>query len=176
MEESGENWPSDSDLGLCVDVIFDDGDDLNEKGLSEKMLELSATIPGSNKMDDASILDKARNYVKQLQERVKELEHEAESNKICRNNSEISIDILPLVKAKVSKMEVLITIHCEKQNGVVLKILTQLEKLHLSVKSSSVLKLGKSTFVITIVAQMGDEYNITVDDLVKTLRITISTE
>ncbi|CAI8601358.1 unnamed protein product [Vicia faba] len=111
-------------------------------------------------MDDASILDKARNYVKQLQERVKELEHEAESNKICRNNSEISIDILPLVKAKVSKMEVLITIHCEKQNGVVLKILTQLEKLHLSVQSSSVLKLGKSTFGITIVAQVHTIFHI----------------
>ncbi|XP_058729859.1 transcription factor bHLH25-like [Vicia villosa] len=176
MEESGENWPSDCDMGSCVDVIFDDGDDLNEKDLSEKMLELSATIPDSNKIDNASILDKARNYVKQLQERVKELEKDAESKKNCSNNNGISTDSLPEVKAIVSKMEVLIKIHCEKQNGVLVKILTHIENLHLSVKSSSVLEFGKSTFGITIVAQMGDGYNITVDDLVKSLITAISTK
>lgn len=105
-------------------------------------------------MDDASILDQARSYVKQLQERVKKLEQDVELKSICSNNSGTSTDIFPAVKARVSKMEVLITIHCEKQNGVMVKILTQLEKLRLSVKSSSVLQFGKSTFGITIVAQV----------------------
>ncbi|XP_050898516.1 transcription factor NAI1 [Lathyrus oleraceus] len=173
MEGSGENWPSHSDLGLIDDVIYDDEYHFNEKDLSEMMLELSATIPGSNKMDDASILDQARSYVKQLQERVKKLEQDVELKNICSNNNGTSTDIFPEVKARVSKMEVLITIHCEKQNGVMVKILTQLEKLRLSVKSSSVLQFGKSTFGITIVAQMGDGYNITVDDLVKTLQTAI---
>ncbi|CAK8574599.1 unnamed protein product [Lathyrus sativus] len=150
MEESGENWPSDPDLGLIDDATFDDEYHSNEKNLTEMMLELSATLPDSNKiMDDASILDKARSYVKQLQERVKKLEQNAKPN-----NSGTSTYILPEVKAKVSKMEVLITIHCEKQNGVMVKILTQLQKLHLIIKSSSVLQFGKSTFGITIVAQV----------------------
>ncbi|KAI5392414.1 hypothetical protein KIW84_076991, partial [Lathyrus oleraceus] len=67
MEESGENWPCDSDLEICDDVIFEDGEsescdeeirdstDKNgryERDLREKMLTLSAIIPGLEKMSD----------------------------------------------------------------------------------------------------------------------------
>lgn len=61
---------------------------------------------------------------------------------------------LPEVKARVSENEVLIIIHCEKQKGLMNKILPQLENLHLSVISSSVLPFGKFTLDITIVAQV----------------------
>ncbi|XP_058728868.1 transcription factor bHLH25-like [Vicia villosa] len=190
MEESGENWPCDSDLEICDDVIFEDGDsesyddefedstDRNgryERELREKMLTLSATIPGLKKMDDNSILDKARQYVKQLQERVKELE-EVRSNNVDSDNCGTSIDILPDVKARVLQKQVLITIHCEKQKSAMLKILTHLQNLHLLVIYNSVLQFGISNFDITIVAQMDDGYNITVDELVKTLRRVILTQ
>ncbi|CAL5210562.1 unnamed protein product [Lathyrus oleraceus] len=190
MEESGENWPCDSDLEICDDVIFEDGEsescddeirdstDKNgryERDLREKMLTLSAIIPGLEKMDDTSILDKARQYVKQLQERVNELKEDVGPINIYSDNCGTSNNnILPNVKARVLQKQVLITIHCEKQKSVMLKILTHLENLHLLVLSSSLLQFGKSSFNITIVAQMSDGYNIEVDELVKTLRIVIS--
>ncbi|WJX48746.1 hypothetical protein P8452_35269 [Trifolium repens] len=123
MEESGENWPSESDLVIGDDVIFEDGDQsesvCGDREIKEKLMALSATI-GLNKMDDTTILDKAKHYVENLQKRVKELEQE--------------------------------------------------------VVNSSVLRFGKSILDITIVAQMGDGHNITVDELVKTLRLAISTQ
>ncbi|KAK2378600.1 transcription factor bHLH18 [Trifolium repens] len=188
MEESGENWPSESDLVIGDDVIFEDGDQsesvCGDREIKEKLMALSATI-GLNKMDDTTILDKAKHYVENLQKRVKELEQEGGSN-MCNNkrtkkvNSNEYIcgtnDNLPEVQVKVLQKEVLVIIHCEKQNGVILKILTHLENLHLSVVNSSVLRFGKSNLDITIVAQMGDGHNITVDELVKTLRLAISTQ
>ncbi|KAL1340383.1 hypothetical protein AAHE18_09G010800 [Arachis hypogaea] len=208
MEESGENWPSDSDLEMGDDnnndYCYDDEEELGcdeeiqyfaeealdpimdetqrkkkQRELEERLLALSATIPSSgfknNKMDDRSILDNASNYVKQLQQRVRELEQEvgggSNSNKGGGNNIN-----LPEVKVRVLQNEVLIIIHCEKQKGLMLKILTKLENLHLLVLNNSVLPFGKSTQDITIVAQMGDRYNMTVKELVKTLRLTILTQ
>ncbi|XP_045830040.1 transcription factor NAI1-like [Trifolium pratense] len=190
MEESGENWPFESDLVIGDDVIFEDGDQsesvCGDREIKEKLMALSATI-GLNKMDDTTILDKAKDYVENLQERVKELEQESGSNiNMCNNKRTQNVnsneyscgtdDNLPVVQAKVLQREVLVMIHCEKQNGVILKILTHLENLHLSVVNSSVLQFGKSNLNITIVAQMGDGYKITVDELVKTLRLVISTQ
>ncbi|KAL1292728.1 transcription factor bHLH19 isoform X2 [Arachis ipaensis] len=210
MEESGENWPSDSDLEMGDDdnnndYCYDDEEELGcdeeiqyfaeeealdpimdetqrkkkQRELEERLLALSATIPSSgfknNKMDDRSILDNASNYVKQLQQRVRELEQEvgggSNNNKGGGNNIN-----LPEVKVRVLQNEVLIIIHCEKQKGLMLKILTKLENLHLSVLNNSVLPFGKSTLDITIVAQMGDRYSMTVKELVKTLRLTILTQ
>ncbi|XP_058728870.1 transcription factor bHLH25-like [Vicia villosa] len=176
MEESGENWPSDSDLGKWNDAIFEDGESEyvwdDESKLKERFLALSEAI-GSKKMDRNSILVKARQYVKKLQKRVKELEQDVESNvssnNICRTNA----NILPDVRAKVLEKEVLVTIHCEKQKNVVLKILTHLENLHLLVVSSNVLQFGTFTIHITIVAQMCDGCSITMDELVKSLIIVI---
>ncbi|MED6131397.1 hypothetical protein PIB30_009619 [Stylosanthes scabra] len=235
MEESGENWPSDSDLEMGEDNYNDNcyeeeedeiqyfaEDELldpmmdetqrkqKQRELEERLLALSATIPSgdfnnnnNNKMDDKSILDNASNYVKQLQQRVRELEQQVgggfnSNNKAStsyNNNNDEEVNsyyygeeggggnknnnnniIVPEVKAKVLKNEVLIIIHCERQKGLMLKILTKLENLHLSVLNHSVLPFGNSTLDITIVAQMGDKYNITVDELVESLRLTILTQ
>ncbi|TKY64600.1 Transcription factor bHLH25 [Spatholobus suberectus] len=215
MEESGENWPSDSYLEVGDDVndlCFDDeefaeddkGDSFSETvdrmmgetdrkqrqgELTERFLALSATIPGLKKMDKTSILDNASNYVKQLQQRVRELEQEVQSNtcsdKGATGSSEVNSndhccgtnEFLPEVKVRVLQKDVLIIIHCEKQNGdIMLKILSNLENIHLSVVNSSVLRFGKSTLDITITAQMGDGYNMTVDELVKTMRVAILTQ
>ncbi|XP_019454603.1 PREDICTED: transcription factor NAI1-like isoform X2 [Lupinus angustifolius] len=213
MEESGENWPSYSDLDVgdyVNDLCFDDEEiesdetidpmillgetkkKRRERKLNEKLLALSATIPGlKKKMDNTSILDKASNYVKELQEHVRELEQEVGSQS-CKNNEtssciEVNSDyygepnnhdniILPEVRVRVLHKEVLIIIHCEKQKSIMLQILSHLENLHLSMVHNSVLPFGKSTLEITIIAQMGDEYNMTTDELVKSLRLLIMTQ
>lgn len=92
--------------------------------------------------------------MEQLQERIKELEQNVGFNNICSNNCRTGNNILPDVKVKVLQKEILLTIHCQKQKSVMLKILSHLENLHLLVLSSSVLQFGKFNFDITIVAQV----------------------
>lgn len=121
-------------------------------------------------MDKAYVLREAVNYMKQLQERVKELENhnkdkrvnsaifigksQASSNKsttYCERNTESPLE----VEARVLQKEVLIRIHCGKQkDDIVLRIHVLLEKLHLSITSSSALPFGTSTLIINIIAQV----------------------
>ncbi|KAJ1396743.1 Helix-loop-helix DNA-binding domain superfamily, partial [Sesbania bispinosa] len=129
--------------------------------------------------DKTSILREAISYMKELQERVTELEQRNKRGKeskvilkktndhLCANedttSSETNSDedccrrpsgLLPDVEARVLENEVLIEIHCEKENGIQLKILELLENLHLYVTGSSVLQFGNSTLGITIIAQV----------------------
>jgi len=117
-------------------------------------------------MDKTSILDKASKYVRELEERVRELEQEVESNKVCVSSSSSSWEVNSNngyyhgsnqdleVKVRVLQKEVLIIVHCEKQKGIMLKILSHLENINLSVINSSVLRFGNSTLDITIIAQV----------------------
>ncbi|CAJ1951353.1 unnamed protein product [Sphenostylis stenocarpa] len=158
--------------------------------LTERFIALSAAIPGLNKTDKASVLRAAIDYVKQLQGKVQELENQnkkstagtvillnktdANGNEDTTNSTETNCSILPEMEARVLGKEVLIEIHCEKEYGVELKLLDHLENLHLCVTGSSVLPFGNSALCITITAQMGEAYRMTVNDLVKNLRQVLS--
>ncbi|RDX75906.1 Transcription factor bHLH25 [Mucuna pruriens] len=136
-------------------------------------------------MDKAHVLREAVNYTKQLQERVKELENQNKykrvdssrfirkseaSSSISTEKCETNKESLFEVEARVLDEEVLIGIHCEKQKEIVFKIHNLLQKLHLSTTTSSVLPFGTSTLIINIIAQMDEEYSMTMDELVKKLR------
>ncbi|WJX70082.1 hypothetical protein P8452_54230 [Trifolium repens] len=183
-KSSGKKSRSDSQ---CLDHIM--AERKRRLDIAQKFIALSATIPGLKKTDKTTILCEAINYVKLLQERVKELEDPNKKSKestiilkrsdLCANEDTTSNDTnsdhdchksLLDVKARVLGNEVLIEIHCEKENGIELKILNLLKNLHLIVTASSVFPFGNSNLGFTIVAQMGDGYKLTVDDLVKTLR------
>jgi len=114
--------------------------------------------------------------MKQLQERVIELENQNKRRKtdsrilikkysqVCSREEEttscdetrshISTPPLPQVEARVLEKEVLIGIHCHKQKDIVLKIMALLQNHHLSLASSSVLPFGSSTLKVTIIAQV----------------------
>ncbi|KAK9011217.1 hypothetical protein V6N11_044071 [Hibiscus sabdariffa] len=160
--------------------------------LSQRFIALSAIVPGLKKMDKASVLGDAIKYVKQLQERLKVLEEQTKKRSVESvvfvKKSQLSADdesssceeisegqssdaALPEIEAKVSDNDVLIRIHCEKQKGFVAKILREIEELHLSIVNISVLPFGNSTLDITIVGQKDGEFNMTVKDLVKDLRV-----
>jgi len=118
-------------------------------------------------MDEISIIEKARDYLETLQERVRELEQEAGSNICSHKGTKVNSDnsncgtsdiTLPEVKAIVLQKDVLVIVHCEKENGILLKIMTYLENLQLSVVNSRVLRFGKSTLDITIVAKVHLQY------------------
>ncbi|KAM7516392.1 hypothetical protein LguiA_005975 [Lonicera macranthoides] len=126
-------------------------------------------------MDKASVLGDAIKYLKHLQERVKQLEEQAkkkseEESVVLVNKSNLSADddsssceensggcfkeSRSEIEARVSENNVLIRVHHEKKKGFVVKMIREIEKLHLSVINSSVLPFGNYNMDITIVAQV----------------------
>ncbi|XP_030496350.2 transcription factor bHLH18 [Cannabis sativa] len=161
--------------------------------LSQRFIALSAVVPGLKKMDKASVLGDAIKYIKNLQERLNTLEEQSakktvesvvfikrchlsaddETSSSDENFNSNSNQPLPEIEAKVSDKDVLIRIHCEKHKGCLANILSQVEKLHLTILNTSVLPFGGSTTHITIVAKMDVEYDMKVKDLVRNLRQTL---
>lgn len=159
--------------------------------LSQRFIALSAVVPGLKKMDKASVLGDAIMYLKQLQERVKTLEEQTKrktmESVVIVKKSHVYVDeggensssdvskgpiheTLPELEARFCDKHVLIRIHCKKNKGVLEKTVAEVEKLHLSVINSSVLTFGTCALDVTIIAQMDIDFNMSVKDLVKTLR------
>lgn len=127
-------------------------------------------------MDKATVLGNAINYVKELKERVAVLEEESKKTKVesvvVLNKPELSGEIddssscdesidagsgnepLLQVEARVSGQEVLLRIHCQRQKGLLVKLLAQIQSLHLFAVNSSVLPFGHSIIDITVIAQV----------------------
>ncbi|KAM7516390.1 hypothetical protein LguiA_005973 [Lonicera macranthoides] len=162
--------------------------------LSQRFVALSAIVPGLKKMDKTSVLGDAIKYLKQLQERVKTLEEQTtkqtmESVVLVRK-SQISIedegssdennsnggssnDHLPEIEARISDKSVLIRIHCEKHKGVLVKILSEIEKMNLAILNTSVLPFGTLALDVTIIAEMEQEFNMTLKGIVSSLRSAV---
>ncbi|KAE8010437.1 hypothetical protein FH972_006808 [Carpinus fangiana] len=159
--------------------------------LSQRFIALSAIVPGLKKMDKASVLGDAIKYLKELQGRVEFLEEQTKKRTVESvvfvKKSQISADddtsscdenfdgrsdeALPEIEARISEKDVLIRIHCEKQKGVIVKIINEIEKLNLSVVNTSVLPFGNSTLAVTVIAQVDDEFDMKAKDLLKLLRV-----
>ncbi|KAL5722110.1 hypothetical protein ACHQM5_005670 [Ranunculus cassubicifolius] len=157
--------------------------------LSVQFIALSVVVPGLKKMDKCTVLGDAIEYLKELQERVKRLDEQkakmtiksvviAKKFHISSNenssstddpSSDFSHEPLPEIRAKVLDKDVLIRIHCKQQKGVMAKVLSEIEKLNLSVQDSSMMPSGTSTLNIVVVAQMGHGFDIKVADLMNTL-------
>lgn len=129
-------------------------------------------------MDKASVLGDAIKYLKQLQERVNLLEEQTKKRTVESvvfvNKSQVTAsadedtsssdedpdtaslinEALPEIEARVSEKNVLIRIHCEKNKGVIAKVLSEIEMLQLTVVNSSVLPFGNHALDITVVAQV----------------------
>ncbi|KAJ4966860.1 hypothetical protein NE237_018709 [Protea cynaroides] len=159
--------------------------------LNQRFIALSAIVPGLKKMDKASVLGDAIKYMQHLQGRVKILEEQAmkktTESVVVIKKSQISSDdessssgenfnsddaALPEIEARVSEKNVLIRIHCEKQKGIIVKTLAEMEKLQLCVINTSAIPFGDTALDITLVAQMEDDFSMKVKDLVKHLYTT----
>ncbi|KAF5190795.1 Transcription factor bhlh [Thalictrum thalictroides] len=161
--------------------------------LSQRFIALSAIVPGLKKMDKASVLGDSIKYLKQLQEKVKLLEEQTskktmesvvsvrkfqlvsddDTSSTDENFINCSEEPLPEIEARVSDKNVLLRIHCEKRKGILVKTLAVIEQLNLSVLNSNSTPFGTSTLDITVIAQMDEEFDMTVKDLVKNLRSAI---
>ncbi|CAL0312252.1 unnamed protein product [Lupinus luteus] len=162
------------------------------KKLSQSFIALAALIPGLKKMDKNSILGGAIKHAKELKERVAILEEDSKKTKVVvlkkpqvnigDNDDSSSCDDesienasgserLLQVEARISGQEVLLQIHCERQKGLLVKILEQIQSLNLFVVNSSVLPFGDSTLLITFIAKMGKDYNLSIKELVNNIRM-----
>lgn len=117
-------------------------------------------------------------YVKELEERVKALEDQNMSRTvesvILVNKSHISAGDgdgsssssdessdhgqpsqkpFPEIEAKVCGKTALFSVHCESRKGVVVKILSEIESLNLSITSTNVMPFLGSSINITVTAQ-----------------------
>ncbi|GMH03058.1 hypothetical protein Nepgr_004897 [Nepenthes gracilis] len=161
--------------------------------LSQGFTALSAIVPGLKKMDKASVLGDAIKYLKQLQEQVKTLEEQIKRKDVGavpyakktllasdENTSKEEKfsgspfgDQLPEIEARFSGRNVLVRIHCERNNWVLEKVIAKLENLHLKVINSSAITFGSSALDVTILSQMDVEFSMMAKDLVNHLHAAL---
>ncbi|XP_073309269.1 transcription factor bHLH25-like [Primulina huaijiensis] len=161
--------------------------------LTQRFIDLSALVPDLKKMDKASILGDAIKYTKQLQERVKILEHQTKNKSIesvvfvkkhlhCSENSSsdhksapIIAEPLPEIEARFSDNDVLINIQCEKRNGLLEITVAEIEKLKLSVVNSNAITFGDSALYIVVMAKKDEDTTTNTRELVQNLCIALQT-
>ncbi|KAD7479305.1 hypothetical protein E3N88_02441 [Mikania micrantha] len=165
--------------------------------LAERFISLSALLPGLKKMDKATVLEDACNYILQLQSRVKELEETTcvkgkdiiiqESavcpgrSKFCGHHDDIASSsddanylsatssCSPEIKARISGNKILVRIYCMQSSSLVLKTLNEMARLHTTIICCSVLPFSNAHLVV-ITAQMSDEMVITAKYVVQCLQ------
>ncbi|CAN8276503.1 unnamed protein product [Cochlearia groenlandica] len=165
--------------------------------LTQRFVALSALVPGLKKMDKASVLGDALKHIKNLQERVGEFEKQKRERRLesmvlvmksklilednnqsfsssssCCEEDSSGLD-LPEIEVRFSDKDVLIKILCEKQKGKIVKIIAEIEKFPFTIINSSVLPFGP-TLDITIIAKKESDFNMTLMDVVKSLRSNLS--
>ncbi|KAL1824192.1 hypothetical protein ACET3Z_010970 [Daucus carota] len=161
--------------------------------LSQMFIQLSSLVPGLKKIDKASVLGEAANYIKQLQGRVKALEEkmiekdgdaiasverfrlhtdEESSTSGDDNFADYNNESIPEIEVRLSETDVFLRIQCQKIPGLAVKMLSDIEKLHMTIVSSSVMPFATNSLLITVIAQMNMEFCMTANDLMKRLQLT----
>nr|GMD49689.1 transcription factor bHLH18-like [Ipomoea batatas] len=161
--------------------------------LSGQFLALSTIVPGLRKMDKTSVLGETIKYLKQIQERVKTLEEESSKRTmesvVFVKKSQVSFDDdeeissgengnsdeqpLPEIETRLCDDHILLRIYCERQKGIIGKIFSEVEKLHLAVVNSSVARFGSLALDITIIVEMEKEFDLPMKHIAKILRSAI---
>jgi hypothetical protein len=130
-------------------------------------------------MDKATILLDATRYLKELQEKLKDVEAGRSTEtlvlvkKPCLHAAAVrdeqdgsSLSALPAgtstarkrlpeieVRFSESEKSVVVRVHCESRKGVVVNVLTEIEELHLSSIHANVMPFTACTWIITIMAK-----------------------
>lgn len=163
--------------------------------LTQRFIALSALVPGLKKMDKASVLGDATKYIKQLQERVKTLEELKAGEKdrseavVSVKRSRIHLDEgsdenfdcslnesnIPEIEVRIWERNVLFRVHSKKIPGFTVRMLSEIEKLHMTIISSSAMPFANGSLHITITAKMDAEFCMNANDLAKSLQASTRT-
>ncbi|KAI7736457.1 hypothetical protein M8C21_011852 [Ambrosia artemisiifolia] len=166
--------------------------------LAQRFIALSSLLPDLKKMDKATVLEDAANYIQELQNRVKELEglstlkrknmqesvitgkrsrlsssDDDGSSSNEANFEENSSACNPEIEVRTSGCSLLVEIYSRKNCISLVKVLSEMQKLGLSVISCSTIPFADTTLLVTIVAQKNDDFNMSSMDLVKNLQQVI---
>ncbi|MFS7954562.1 putative transcription factor bHLH family [Helianthus anomalus] len=165
--------------------------------LAQRFMSLSSLLPHLKKTDKATVLEDAANYIKELQNRVKELEgikiksmqesmitgkrsrlstSSSDDNVSCSNEAnleESSNPLNPEIQVSMSGCSLLIEIYSWKNNISLLKVLNELKKLGLSIINCSTMPFADTTLLVTIVVQMNDDFVLSSADVVKNLELVV---
>lgn len=164
--------------------------------INQRFIELSRVIPGLKKMDKGTILSDAARYVKELQEKVKSLESGSNDRRIetvvlvkkpCiaapdddgspRSSSAAGAPArnpLPEIDARFSENNVMVRIHCENSKGMVVRVLAEVEELHLSITYTNIMPFPACTSIITITAKVEEGFTVTAEEIVGRLKLCIT--
>ncbi|CAN6339220.1 unnamed protein product [Urochloa humidicola] len=155
--------------------------------INQRFIELSTVIPGLKKMDKATILGDAVKYVRELQDKVKTLEEDGAhsagggsiqsavlvNKKPCHLPEDEAMasgsQQLPEIEARLSEKSVLLRIHCYNARGLLVRVIAEVEQMHLSITHTNVMPFLASTAIITITAKVEDGFSATVDELVRSI-------
>ncbi|CAL9756025.1 unnamed protein product, partial [Musa acuminata subsp. burmannicoides] len=138
--------------------------------LNQQFIALSTIIPGLKKTDKATLLGDAVNYIRQLEEKVKTLEEKASErtveSTILVKKTHISTgdhtsdaegspfcEAFPKITASLNGNSILVRVQCEKRKGLFVKVLSEIERHHLSVINTNVMPFASSSLNITVTAQ-----------------------
>lgn len=154
--------------------------------ITQHLIALSALLPDLKKMDKSSVLGEAIKHIKQLQERVKTLEEDharkmvesvvfVKKSQVALEDDDLSSsgdnvnEVPPKIKnyqdedhfsgidVRVWKNDLLLRLQCDRQEAILPKILSALEKHRLLISTVHATPFGGKTFDITIIAQMDEE-------------------
>ncbi|KAF5798765.1 putative transcription factor bHLH family [Helianthus annuus] len=166
--------------------------------LAQRFVSLSSVLPDLKKTDKATVLEDAANYIKELQNRVKELEElsgiksksmqesvitgkrsrlsSSDDNGSCSNEGnfeESSSPCNPEIQVSMSGCSLLVEIYSWKNCISLLKVLSEMKKLGLSIMSCSTMPFADTTLLVTIVAQKNDDFVMSSADVVKNLQLVV---
>ncbi|XP_062205226.1 transcription factor bHLH19-like [Phragmites australis] len=132
--------------------------------MHQQFATLASIVPDTTKTDKVSVLDSTIEYVHHLRDRLKALEEEhhqstAESPPLdsrCCIGSEDGDggEGSPKIEADVRGTTVLLRVACREKKGVLIMVLTELEKHGLSIVNTNVVPFADSSLNITITAQV----------------------
>lgn len=92
--------------------------------------------------------------MKELEERVNKLGEDLTRPKYCGSDHNQELLEIEVKTDDQDQQNVLIRIICDKQKGHISRIISEIEKLHLSVSNISALPFGDHFLVITVSAQV----------------------
>ncbi|XP_076919469.1 transcription factor bHLH18-like [Bidens hawaiensis] len=163
--------------------------------LAQLFVSLSELIPNLKKVDKATMLEDAANYIQELQARVNELEglpivkkkniqesvitgkrsklssSDDDGSSSNEGNFEESSSIRnPDIEVRTSGCSLLIEIYSQKNCKSLVKVLRELQKFGLSIISYNTMPFTDTTLIVTIVAQKNDDFIMPLEDVVKNLQ------
>ncbi|XP_076952563.1 transcription factor NAI1-like [Bidens hawaiensis] len=163
--------------------------------LAQLFVSLSELLPNLKKVDKATVLEDAANYIQELQNRVSELEglsivkkKNIQESVITGKRSRLSSSDDDGSSSNEAKFEassrmrnteielrtsgcsLLIEIYSRKNCKSLVKVLSELQKFGLSIISYNTMPFTDTTLIVTIVAQKNDDLIMPLEDVVKNLQ------